>query len=140
MSGGSSPFDAIHLRWQGKTHTIAPDRVMGAIQRIEDHLTLAELQADAARGTLRLGKMSAAFASVLRYAGAEEVTASDVYAGMFGEDAKQNVVAAVALLLGMMIPTNVKLGVTAARETAAGKEAPRRVRRAAAKSSKRRSN
>ncbi|KRR16864.1 hypothetical protein [Bradyrhizobium retamae] len=134
----ASPFDDIHLAWQGKTFTIPADRVMGAIKRIEDHLTLAELQRDAGRGTLRLGKMAAAYADVLRYAGAGAVTESDVYAGMFGEDAEKNVVGAVSMLLGMMIPHNVKLAVAKAQGGGPG-EGNRRVRRAARRSSKRRS-
>lgn len=125
--GASSPFDDIHLGWQGKTLTIPAHRVMGAIKRIEDHVTLAELQADAGRGTLRLGKLSAAYADVLRYAGANGVTEEDVYAGMFGVDAQKNVVGAIAGLLGMMIPRNVRLGVTPSGE------GNRRQRRAAGK-------
>lgn len=129
----AAPFDDIHLGWQGKTLTIPAHRVMGAIKRIEDHVTLAELQADAGRGTLRLGKLAAAYADVLRYAGAAGVTEEDVYAGMFGVEAQKNVVGAIASLLGMMIPRNVRLGVTASGE------GNRRARRAGRSSSKRRS-
>jgi hypothetical protein len=133
------PFDDIHLGWAGQKYTIPAHRVMGAIKRIEDHVTLAELQRDAGRGTLRLGKMAAAYAEVLRYAGAPAVTEGDVYAAMFGEQAQSTVIAAVSMLLGMMIPRNVKLAV-AGKDAAAGKAPPRRERRAAAKSSKRRSS
>jgi hypothetical protein len=132
----ASPFDDIHFGWAGQQYTIPAHRVMGAIKRIEDHVTLAELQRDAGRGTLRLGKMAAAYAEVLRYAGAPAVTEADVYAAMFGEDAQKTVIAAVSMLLGMMIPRNVKLAV----EGGAPGKAPRRVRRAAASSSKRRTN
>ena len=140
MSGDESPFEDIHLGWAGKKYTIPADRVMGAIKRIEDHVTLAELQRDAGRGTLRLGKLSAAFADVLRYAGAAGVTERAVYAGMFGEEAQVNVVSAVTALLGMMIPTNVKLGVETAAKGGGTGEARRRTRKPAARSSKRRSN
>jgi len=135
MSGaGSSPFDDIHLGWDGKQFTIPAHRVMGAIKRVEDHVTLAELQGDAGRGTLRLAKLSAAYAEVLRYAGVADVTEDAVYAGMFGDQAQQNVVGAVASLLGMMIPRNVKLAVTKPGE------GNRRARKAARSSSKRRTS
>lgn len=140
MSGESSPFEDIHLGWAGERYTIPAGRVMGAIKRIEDHVTLAELQRDSFAGKLRLAKISAAFADVLRYAGAKDVSEDDVYAGMFGAEAQANVVGAVSSLLGMMIPTNVRLGVeTAAKGGGAGEARPR-TRKAAARSSKRRSN
>jgi hypothetical protein len=139
VTSGQSPFDDIHLGWEGQKYTIPAHRVMGAIKRIEDHVTLAELQRDAGRGTLRLGKMAAAFAEVLRYAGAPAVTEADVYAKMFGDEAQATVVAAVSMLLGMMIPRNVKIAVETAAKGGATGGGTRRARRAAASSSKRRS-
>lgn len=133
---GTAPFDDIHVSWQGKPYTIPAHRIMGAIKRIEDHITLAELQRDASRGTLRLGKLAAAFAEVLRYAGAAAVTETDVYAGMFSDESQSNVVGAVGSLLGLMIPRNTRLAV--AGGDAAGED-NRRGRRTARRSSKRRS-
>ena len=56
----SSPFSNIHLAWQGKTFSIPATRVMGAIKRVEDHVTLGELQGAASRGSLKLGRIAAA--------------------------------------------------------------------------------
>lgn len=129
-----SPFDDIHLGWKGQKYTIPAHRVMGAIKRIEDQITLGELQASASRGSLKLGRIAGAYAELLRYAGADGVTETDVYAGMFTEDAQANVVGAVSALLSMMIPRNVKLGI------ASPGEGNRRARRTARSSSKRRSS
>lgn len=130
-----SPFDDIHLGWMEKKYTIPAYRVMGAIKRIEDHITLGELQATASRGTIKLGRIAAAYAELLRYAGAEGVTEIEVYAGMFSKNAQANVVGAVSALLSMMIPTNVKIG--AAPPSGEGN---RRAPRTAQSSSKRRSS
>lgn len=129
-----SPFDDIHLGWMDQKYTIPAHRVMGAIKRIEDHITLGELQASASRGSIKLGRIAGAYAELLRYAGAESVTETEVYAGMFTDKAQANVVGAVSALLSMMIPTNVKLG------AAAPGEGNRRARPTASSSSKRRSS
>lgn len=134
-AASSSPFDDIHLGWAGQKYTIQSHRVMGAIKLVEDHLTLGELHATAARGKVKLSHVAAAYAELLRYAGAFDVTETDVYVGMFdGASAQSNVIGAVSGLLAMMIPRNIKLAV------APKGEGNRRVRRTAQSSSKRRSN
>lgn len=130
-----SPFDPVHVAWAGKQYTIAADRVMGAIKRVEDHVTLAELQVAASRGQLKLARLAGAYADLLRYAGAADVTEADVYAGMFGADAENVVVQGTYALLSLMIPRDAKL-LGAPNKG----ESNRRARRVAARSSKRRSS
>lgn len=137
MSG--SPFDPVHLAWKGQVHTIAPDRVMGAIKRIEDHVTLVELQAQARLGNLKLSRLASAFADVLRYAGAGDVSETEVYTELFGGKAEDVVTQAVFALLSLMIPRDAKFLGLAKAVPAPGKT-PRRARRAAASSSRRRTS
>lgn len=116
-------FEEVTLTWEGREYTIAPDRLMQAIARIEDTLTLAELHDYAQRGTAPLGKLAIAYASALRHAGAP-VTSDQVYAGMFRQDGAGVSVEAAAMaaingLLAMMLPPGV--AGSAPPEGAAGK-------------------
>lgn len=127
-------FTDVSLNWRGKDYEIRASRMMGAIARIEDVVTLPELQRCAARKTAPLGKVAQAFAAVLRYAGAE-VTDEDVYLGMFG--ARGGVAVDVAMtslmtLMAMMVPP--------ASLQAKGAPQPGNVKPAAGAKSKRRSS
>lgn len=62
-------FDGVSFRWDGKTVTIPPDRLLGALARLEEVVPLGELAAMGHRA--RHGKVSEAFAAVLRFAGIE---------------------------------------------------------------------
>lgn len=136
----SRMFEDVHLDWGGRRYTIAASKVMGAIKRIEDEITLGEVQAAARRGNLPMGKIAAAYAGVLGYAGCE-VSAEEVYAGMFAagnETDASVIVSAMVGLLGMMIPPQAVIDAAdaAAKENPEG-EADRQARRAAASLSKR---
>lgn len=98
-------FDPVTLEWGGETYTIPPNRMFGAIKRIEDVITIPELHATAAkRGTVKMATLSEAFAAVLNYAGAD-VTAEEVYAGMFdGNTSADAASAAMLTLMGIMVP------------------------------------
>lgn len=116
-------FEEVTLSWEGRSYTIAPDRLMQAIARIEDTLTLAELHDYAQRGTAPLGKLAIAYAAALRHAGGQ-VTSDQVYAGMFrrgqdGVSVEQAALAAINGLLAMMLPPGVSGA--AAPETPPGK-------------------
>lgn len=79
-----SRFNTIKFEYKGKTYTVPPERVMGLIDTIEEHITLAEIYADGSgRRTLRFGRLAAAYSAALNYAGAETTT-EDVYLAMFG--------------------------------------------------------
>lgn len=102
-------FKPVSLTWQGNTYTIAPDRMMGAIGRIEDFITLVEIERYTQQSrTLPMAKLASAFAAVLTYAGAAGVTAEDVYAAMFStkanDDGQAAAMSAVMVLLTMMVP------------------------------------
>lgn len=100
------PFDDVIIAWKGVSYTIESNRMMGAIRRIEEHVTLAELSEFASTpATTKFGKLSSAFASLLRYAGAQDLTDDDVYAGMWSGDSLQNeLFPALEALLSLMLP------------------------------------
>jgi hypothetical protein len=129
-------FQDVHLEWKGKRYTIPSNKMMGAIARIEQHVTLKELYVAAAdRGTLKLGTLAAAYGSVLRYAGAA-VDDEDVYSGMFQDGAQDAIIGALEGLMAMMIPPSA----TAAKPGGDVKPGNpnRRARRAAASLSRKR--
>lgn len=108
MSG--SPFDDVHLRWDGKDYTIPANRVMGAIKRCEEHYSLNRIQRDIALNDIKTSKVAAAFAELLRYAGARDASEDQVYNGMFGSsEAQETVMDSVILLLLMMVPKKGKV-------------------------------
>jgi len=97
-------FDDVTFQWAGVSYTIPANKMMGAIARIEDHVTMPELQRFGERGAVPLSRLAGAFASVLRYAGAN-VVHEDVYAAMFaGAEKQMEVAEAVSLLMAMMVP------------------------------------
>lgn len=115
-------FDDIKLEWAGKAYIIPANKVLGAIARIEEIVSIRELAACARESTLPVAKLSMAYGSVLRYAGAE-VDDEDVYAGIFsGGDHAHQVATAVGGLLAMMIPNSLKT--TATAETDSGNVKP----------------
>lgn len=97
-------FDDVTLNWKDVPHVIPANRVLGAIARIEEVLTLDELIAYQARGTAPLAKIAQAFGAALRYAGGR-ATDDEVYASLFsGADANEKMVLSIATLLHMMVP------------------------------------
>lgn len=114
-------FEDIRLEWAGADYTIRANRVLGAIARIEDVVTLNELQRFAVRGTAPMAKIAMAYGAVLRYAGAT-VSDDEVYAGMFGAGgtSADAVVDSVSTLVAMMVPPNA----IAAKETQSGNAVP----------------
>lgn len=92
-------FQEVGLSWAGREYTVAPDKVMGLIARIEDIITIDEL---AGRGVKR-AKLAQAYGSALRYAGAK-VTDDEIYAALFSVDAIEATSNAVAGLIALMIP------------------------------------
>ena len=66
-----SIFEEVVLSWDGVEYKIDPERVMGAIAKVEEIITLRELSEYAQKGDAPMAKLAMAFASVLRYAGAK---------------------------------------------------------------------
>lgn len=126
-------FEDVTLEWGGRKYTIVSDRVMGAIGRIERHLTLKEIhEAVARRGTVPQATVSEAYAAVLQYAGAT-VTADEIYQSFFLKDSTATMPAALNGLLVLMIPP-AHLVPKSGGDTLAGKAGP-----TVAKSSRKRS-
>lgn len=96
-------FEEITLSWNGEEYKIPPDKIMGAIAKIEDVITLKELGDYAVKGDAPLAKMAIAYATVLRYAGAK-VNESEVYSAMFDAGSSVNILTCINALLTMMIP------------------------------------
>lgn len=101
-----SAFEDITLSWGDKEYVVPANRVMGAIGRIERIVTLTEINRMATNGgAFELTRISSAYASVLRYAGCENLKDEDVYLGMFAEGQTQAaIMGAVSGLLAMMVP------------------------------------
>jgi hypothetical protein len=104
-----SIFQEVSLNWEGQEYKIEPNRVMGAIARVEEVITLAELAACAESGKMPLSKIAMAFGAVLRYAGVK-VGDDEVYAGMFTSSENNSAIQSISALLSMMIPPNVAGG------------------------------
>jgi len=100
-----SVFEPITLTYAGEDFTIPATRVMGAIARIEEHVTLTELATwGSDRAKIRVTKLAAAYGSLMRYAGAD-VTDDDAYGYLFADAAGLSGVVTVAqTLMVMMIP------------------------------------
>ena len=110
-----SVFESVKISWGDSEYEIPADRVLGAIARIEQVVTLPEIHSMAQRGgAFQLTRISAAYASVLRYACTDpndpvsKITTEDVYAGMFvgagGSTSQAVIMAAVTGLMSMMVP------------------------------------
>jgi hypothetical protein len=98
-----SIFEEVSLKWGDQEYKIEPTKVMGAIAKIEEVITLKELLDYFQKGDAPIVKLSMAFGSVLRYAGAR-VTDEEVYAGMFEDGLQDSIVASIYNLLFMMVP------------------------------------
>lgn len=110
---------------------IPPNRVLGAIARIEEVVSLHELSQFASRGAVPLAKLATAYASVLRYAGAK-ATPEEVYAKLFEGNRGDRVNAAITGLLVMMIPpkrTGVEAPAMGNASPAAAPLSPKRTKR-----------
>lgn len=117
----SRVFEDIHLSWGGKNYLIRSNRVMGAIARIEDVLTIPDLKRYLDRNDAPLAKIAMAFGSVLRYAGAK-VEDDEVYQSMLMDGEQASVATtAIEVLLMMMVPKSAIE--KAAREAASAAEA-----------------
>lgn len=131
-------FDTVTLKWGEKAYAIPPRAVLGAIARIEEHLTFSELLAYGQRKTVPIGRLAGAYGSLLRYAGAE-VTDDEVYQEMFGGgNGTETMLAATTTLMEMMVPkTAIKEPVRAPGEKGVGKPTPGKRKASADKASKR---
>jgi hypothetical protein len=101
----SGVFQDVRLEWHGKPLTIPARKIMGAIAVIERHITLKELGSAARdRETVPLAALASAWAAVLNYAGAEEVSNEEIYRDMLGGGTGNTIIPAIEGLMAMMIP------------------------------------
>lgn len=101
------------LSWAGKQYRIPAGRMLEAIARIEDHVTLVEITRHfQQRASIPLARLALAFHAVLEFAGAPPtLTAEHVYHGMFGDqEAQEASMTAVSALLQMMVPPDILKG------------------------------
>lgn len=71
------------ITWQGKPYDIAPNRIMGAIQRIENYITRNRIIKGLSADDPECFALASAYGAVLRYAGAK-VTDSACYEFLLG--------------------------------------------------------
>lgn len=129
-----SGFEAVTLKWKGQSFTIPPHRVLGAIACIEEHLTLDVIHRAHQGRQVPAAKVSMAFASVLRYAGAV-VDDAEVYSAIFHPD-NDGMQQALTALLMMMLPPDLKASASeseASPTKAQSNSSAKRTRRSAAR-------
>lgn len=100
-------FEPIDLEWKGENVRIPADQVMRAIACIEDVLTIGEIYRMHETGKIALTKLAMAYGAVLRFGGLA-VKDEEIYAGMFSEQSAFKVMDALAIVLAMMIPADLK--------------------------------
>lgn len=103
----SNVFEDVPLTWEGVTYTIPSNRIMGAIARIEDVMTLHELSTIRDPRKIKLSHLAQAYGTALRYAGCK-VSDEEVYTTMFGKGDIASVAQSIVLgLLVMMTPPSI---------------------------------
>lgn len=115
------PFDDYKMGWGDKEYVIPARQIMGAIAKVEQIVTLSELQVYFMRNAAPLSLLAQAYGAVLRYAGAK-VEDADVYAGMFGSGNGDGAEAAATVktclfgLLELMVPPAARGNLMKARQ------------------------
>lgn len=113
-------FEDLSFDWAGKSYKLPANKVLGAIARVEDIITLNELQRYGSRGAAPMAKLSMAYGALLRYAGAQ-VSDTEMYEAMFGDGKtveSSTIVEAIITLISVMIPPSAREGV---KDNAVGK-------------------
>lgn len=102
-------FEDFKIAWHGVEYVIPSDRVLPAIARVERIITAVELLRQIEdTGAVSMSRLSMAFGSLLRYAGAR-VTDDEIYSGMFGgEEPQRLILTTIEALLALMIPPGRK--------------------------------
>lgn len=102
-------FEPVTFSWDGKEYTIPEHQVMKTIARVEDVITLVQLQQAMESGSFPMAKLAQAYAIMLRVAGLR-VTDEEVYDALFkpGQMQSSAVGALVALQMMMIPPARLK--------------------------------
>jgi len=99
-------FEDVILEWEGEKKTVPANDVMRLLAKVEDCITLHEMQAFRERGTAPLVRVAMAYAAALRHAGFD-VTDDGVYARLLSASAGDKGAMAIRViqsLSSMMIP------------------------------------
>ncbi len=103
-----SAFADQTLSWAGKKYQIPARKMLGAIARVEEVITLRELCEALSKRDFPLARISQAYGAVLRYAGAD-LDDEVIYEGMFSDPSAQvGAMLAIQGLMEMMIPPSVR--------------------------------
>jgi hypothetical protein len=102
-------FEQVELEWKGRKYIIPPRRVMGALAKVEDHLTMIDLEQAASRQTLPFAKIANAYAALLQWAGCP-VGADEVYEGLLsgGDDQATVMLTCVQHLQELFLPRQMR--------------------------------
>ncbi len=106
----NTPWEAVTITWKGQELTIPPDRLLGAIAKIEEHLTFMELVDAGQRKAYPLAKLAMAFTAMLNWAGVRPyVNEREVYAELFkGSDGTSTAFNVITSLLSLMLPPDLR--------------------------------
>jgi hypothetical protein len=96
-------FEPVSLSWGGIEYSIPANRMMRAIAKVEEVITLQQLGNPDA---VPMAKISMAYGTLLRYAGAP-VTDEAVYEAMF-VDGASTPMTATQTLLTLMLPKRIR--------------------------------
>lgn len=122
-------FEDIKIEWDGDEYVVPSNRVMGAIARVEEFVTLKELSEFSQKPEgAKYAKLSQAYGTLLRYAGAK-VEDEEVYEAMFpknsaDEDFRARLYAALGGLLKTMLPPRSLSTVEEGAVVTEGKQQP----------------
>lgn len=106
-----SIFQEITVTWEGEEYEVAPDNVMRLIEKIEDHVRIADLISE--KGP-KMTSLAAAYGTLLRYVGVR-VSDEEVYQRFFQSDAGQSASMMIANILAMMVPPSTHTPAKAAQ-------------------------
>lgn len=111
-------FEDVQLKWNGQSYNIRSHRIVGAVARVEDHLTLFELlRYNEQSGAVPFGKLSGAYEAALKYAGCQ-VKPGEVYVYLMNNVTNAAAITEIVTsMLMIMVPPNM-------RETEGGGTAP----------------
>jgi len=101
-------FDEIKLAWGGRDYVIAPNRVLGAIAAVEEHITMVELMRHVVAGTTPVARLAFAHTALLNYAGVQ-VGSDEVYEWLIGDPNElMRLSDCLNTILAMMMPPSVR--------------------------------
>jgi hypothetical protein len=94
-----SIFKEFAVTWKGIEYVVAPNRVMGLVEVVEDVITMEELNSPG----VKRAKISRAFKNILGYAG-HGVTQEEIYNTFFTKGSGIEITTIVNAILLLMIP------------------------------------